>query len=324
MMRQQNQQRSFTVYRTIAVAVDPIHAGTGGSRLGRVDNSIVRDPVTRIPKIPGSSLAGVHRAYAAMALEEKRRSGSFEDPRGDGSRNKPFYPNCAGQGQTKGQEHCGDRACPICSTFGHHRFAGLVAFSDAQVLLFPVPTREGPVWVTSPRALAFIGGKAKVEENVVHREGNRALNLGWLLLPREDWSNAKDVRRKLESLGIPKHIRDSLALVSDKLFSHVVNSNLEVRTSVAINPATGAAEDRALFTYEALPRTTVLVWDVTCRNPRDFDRNPEVTPHDTVKKAHSLLEALGIGGMGSRGMGRLRVLVPNEAKEKKDDQGVAS
>ena len=108
----------------------------------------------------------------------------------------------------------------------------------------------------------------------------------------------------------------SLGVVSDKLFTHIVNSNLEVRTSVAIDPATGAAEEGALFTYEALPRSTVLFWEVTCRNPKHFKINqddvkavdsPEKV-RDVVTDAHSYLEHLGIGGMGSRGMGRLRVL----------------
>ena len=311
-MMQENLQTSFTVHRTLGMAVDPIHVGTGGSHLGRVDNSIVRDPVTRIPKIPGSSLAGVHRAYTAMALEDERAGDSFDDPRDEKSEGKPIYPNCAGQGQAKGQEHCGDRACPICSTFGHASFAGLAAFSDAQVVLFPVSTREGPVWVTSPGALHFIGVDVEAKEDVVHREVDRALNLGWLLLPREGWSSAADIRENLKALHIPEHMLDSVALVSDKLFGHVVNSNLEVRTSVAINPATGAAEDGALFTYEALPRATVLAWDVTCRDPRHFGRTQEANPHGTVTKAHPLLEALGIGGMGSRGMGRMRVLRSKE------------
>lgn len=69
----------FECFKHVGLALDPIHVGTGGARLGRVDLSIVRDPVTKIPKIPGSSLAGVHRAYVAMA--EKK------------------YPGCAGQGQ---------------------------------------------------------------------------------------------------------------------------------------------------------------------------------------------------------------------------------
>ena len=52
-----------------AVATDPIYVGTGGYAIGRVDNTIVRDPTTNIPKIPGSSLAGTWRYYMALKLQ---------------------------------------------------------------------------------------------------------------------------------------------------------------------------------------------------------------------------------------------------------------
>ena len=136
-------QKSFATYAFCGMALDPIHVGTGGSRLGWVDNAIVRDPVTRVPKIPGSSLAGVMRAYSAMA--------------------KGKYPQCAGLGQPERDGtggHCGDAACPVCSVFGFATgkdhgggFAGLAAFSDMHLLLFPVASQLGPQWITCPTAL---------------------------------------------------------------------------------------------------------------------------------------------------------------------------
>ncbi len=310
MSKKQQQQRSFQVFRTVGLAIDPIHVGTGGARLGRVDNTIVRDPVTRIPKIPGSSLAGVHRAYAAMALEDARTTDS----------ERQYYPNDAGQGSVNN-----DGAGPINAVFGHKNFAGLAAFSDAQVMLFPVASREGPLWVTSPSALRFVGATASVDDvsqGKARRGGKTGpINLGWLQLEAESWSGLQAVKDALTAFGVREDLVERLVLVSDKLFGHVVNSNLEVRTSVAINPATGAAEDGALFTYEAIPRGAVLVWDVTCRDPRHFKegRNaPTVTNtegvHEVVAKAHPLLAALGIGGMGTRGMGRLEVLAVGGAQ----------
>ena len=50
-----------------------------------------------------------------------------------------------------------------------------------------------------------------------------------------------------------------LVLVDDGLFCQIVNSNLEVRTSVSIDPITGAAKEGALFTYEALPRASLAL-----------------------------------------------------------------
>jgi CRISPR-associated protein Cmr4 len=319
---------NYQQFTVIGMAIDPIHVGTGGARLGRVDLSIVRDPVTRVPKIPGSSLAGVYRSYAAMAQQET-------DPnRQINGQPKPYYPDCAGQGQPdkagKGG-HCGRADCPICTVFGFARgagggFAGLAAFGDAHVLLFPVATREGPVWVTCPDALRRIRHEIKGElDDAVYQDGRgtQPLNLGWLLLERKSALPNRTAWPTLNK-NIPHYIIQRVVIVSDKLFAHIVNSNLEVRTSVSINPETGAAEEGALFSYEALPRATVLVWDVVCKNPKHFQiRGKPVsakignqtlddpsTVFEAVQKAHLYLEHLGIGGMGTRGMGRLRVLYP--------------
>jgi len=166
------------------------------------------------------------------------------------------------------------------------------------------------------------------EQQAVYRKSNGepvdSLDLGWLYLPvKTDWQSCGDVVKKIETLDVPNDVSGCLGVVSDKLFTHIVNSNLEVRTSVAIDPATGSAVEGALFTYEALPRGTVLVWEITCRNPKHFKINgddvKEVKSPEEVKNvvadAYSYLEHLGIGGMGSRGMGRLRVLQPTDSAE---------
>jgi len=229
----------------------------------------------------------------------------------------------------------------VCAVFGFARgkdasggFAGLAGFSDMHVLLFPVASQLGPQWITCPMALRQTGIAEfselddLTEQQVVYRKSNGtsvdSLNLGWLYLPvKTDWQSWDDVVKEIEILGVPNDVSGCLGVVSDKLFAHIVNSNLEVRTSVAIDPATGSAVEGALFTYEALPRGTVLVWEMTCRNPKHFKINgDDVTAiespeevRDVVADAHPYLENLGIGGMGSRGMGRLRVLQTKEPAE---------
>ncbi|AGB49382.1 CRISPR type III-B/RAMP module RAMP protein Cmr4 [Methanomethylovorans hollandica DSM 15978] len=309
-------QMSYQAYEHIGLALDPIHVGTGGNRLGRVDNTIIRDPVTKIPKIPGSSLAGVLRTYVAM------------------SENK--YPDCAGQGQPRKDGtggHCGQNNCPVCTTFGFAKgnnggFAGLASFNDMHVLLFPVATCEGPFWVTAPIALRQIEELKNISDlpdsNSVYcidSENNKnSINFGWLLLPKKSgWNSMDCVKNNFKKILPENMILGNIAVVSDKLFSHIVNSNLEVRTSVSINPATGAAEDGALFTYEALPRGTILHWIVICRNPNHFKIDNHIIAsaqeprgvHEYLKKTYPYLEYLGIGGMTNRGMGRLRVLNDN-------------
>lgn len=328
---------SYQPFPHAGLAIDPIHVGTGGERLGRVDMTIVRDPVTRIPKIPGSSLAGVYRTYVAMARETNNPNRQVN------VRAKPYFPDCAGLGEQRADGsggHCGQPTCPICTVFGFASgrdraggFAGLAAFSDAHVLLFPVATREGPSWITCPMALRTARldtNVSEVTDDAIYQGQDRQqpINLGWLMLPVKRLQRWQNVTDSLKAQGIPDHILQSVGIVTDKLFGHVVNSNLEVRTSVAINPATGAAEDQALFSYEALPRGTVLSWEVTCKNPQHFKIGSRIVSfknndqaaiiddvHDVVEEAHPYLKHLGIGGMGTRGMGRLRVLAKQNTAE---------
>lgn len=296
--------QTHEIRKYFALALDPIHVGTGGYRLGRVDLTIVREPGTNLPKIPGTSIAGACRTYATMQHPQK-------------------WPNCAGQGQ-KGKGHCGQPACPICVTFGFSKgeggsFQGLAQFSDARLVFFPVHSLAGPVWVTCPSVLRDLDvqesepadGQVRVADGVKH--GGK-LNLGWLML---------EVTGNVLSLGagkfpgVPQEILNRAVLVSDKLFGHIVNDNLEVRTSVSIDPQTGAAAEGALYTYEALPRASVLVFEVVISDPKFYEIGGQEPlggggdrgkVKETVESGLGLFASLGVGGMGTRGMGRLRVL----------------
>lgn len=302
----------YTQQRFIFMALDPLHIGTGGYRLGRVDLSIAREPGTNLPKIPGTSLSGAARTYAAYRYSK---------------------PQCAGQGQQTDAEgrrgHCRDADCPICYTFGRitgleGSQAGRVSIGDAQLLLFPVHSLAGPVWVTTRARLAEAGFQvpefslAPGEFATTLAESQERLNLGWLLLARK--AGELDVAPpNIEDTGNApwQAVRQRLVLVEDGLFSQIVNSNLEVRTSVSIDPLTGAAREGALFTYEALPRTTWLWADLVEDDyrPGMFPAHTDMAkqlghkqPLDVVREGLRLAEYLGVGGMGTRGFGRLRSL----------------
>jgi len=312
--------KPYELLRYFALALDPIHVGTGGMRLGRVDMSIVREPGTNLPKIPGTSISGAARAYAAMQESGK-------------------YPHCAGQGQPQGnyKGHCGQPDCPICVTFGFSKgeggsFQGLAQFSDARLIFFPVHSLAGPVWVTCPMVLSDLGiTETEPEDHQVRVAGDvkqsGSLNLGWLMLEVASTDFAPQVSE------VPQEILKHAVLVSNKMFSHIVNDNLEVRTSVSIDPQTGAAAEGALFTYEAIPRASVLYFEMVVSQPkyyrtaRTVEKNGEketesVIPlsdakhpegdvdkvKSTVNNGLKLFASLGVGGMNTRGMGRLRVL----------------
>lgn len=323
---------SRTIYQQVvyyALALDPVHVGSGEMQIGRVDLPIVRDAATGLPKIPATSLAGASRTYTAMHYPEK-----FRRPVKIGETVR--YASCADLTGPTGKRDgaCGQVDCPVCIPYGFVQPGGrtspsMVQFFDALPLFFPTPSMLGPVWVTCPdrlKDLVQMGalGAADLDIRLQPQDGYRLqtglpstrLNLGWLLLPVAVQASPLTASglAKLKAAHVPDEVLSRLVLVPDELFAQVVNNNLEVRTSTSIDRETGAALSGALYTYEAIPRSTLFAFQVVYKNPRDFLLDGQPIPQDLpwvreqVEKGLKYLEYLGVGGMNSRGMGRLRIL----------------
>jgi len=367
-------------YQVFAMTTDPVYIGTGGYTIGRVDNTIVRDPITKVPKIPGSSLAGVWRYYVVLEILNKikdkktkredilKQSGgtikdkinkwielqntSVKDTNGKWDVLKWYFfegnalleINCAGQDNTPQEElsnivaknkegktgHCG--YCLVCKGFGFSKkdisWQGLIFFSDLNILFFPVFTMYGTKWITTVRRLEEAGLKPDdlsepIDNKVLTKNGNEShINLGWLYL-KVGGQHPVSLNENIKFENFQLNDTD-IVIVPESLFSQIVNSNLEVRTSVSIDPITGAAKEKALFTSETIPRGTILYGNI-----RIFDKNSftgiddKLAPLPAVeslecalKESKHFFETLGIGGMTTRGFGRLKIQIDGINGEK--------
>jgi CRISPR-associated protein Cmr4 len=302
-----------------AVALDPVHIGTGGERLGRVDLSVVREPVTNVPKIPGTTLSGAMKFFLDLSLRDKQIKTDI----------------CA---STKGSslQHTWAR-CPVCLAFGytpqrdkngtstHSRSAqGVLQFTDATLLAYPVPTITGPVWIsTKPRLKDILGigdGLDDPDECWLMPEGSEVnpltadrLNFGWTLLDKGS-SDCPSVSAMTES-GIDEKYGKKIVVVAEWIFAYLVNNNMEIRTSVVIDPTTGAATSQGLFTYEAVARGAFFGIEII---ENDFMQGwqkvgwndsaapkPANTLDMIVEYALDGIKSVGLGGMTTRGFGRL-------------------
>ncbi|WP_456465761.1 RAMP superfamily CRISPR-associated protein [Desulfurobacterium sp.] len=351
-----------------AIATDPIYIGTGGYTIGRVDNTIVRDPITKIPKIPGSSIAGTWRYYVTLELqshfkeEYKADLKKREEHQDDISRlfNNPkdwmknFNGNrfakikCAGQDEEPQKTleeskaidtgHCGH--CIVCKAFGYSKkdysWQGMLFFSDFNILFFPVYTRLGTKWITSERILreaGLIGNSEKEEKKIVFalekiEEGKEEgyINLGWLNLPYKVESFLINLSKVKDNNTVELKPKD-IIIVPDPLISQIINSNLEVRTSVSINPITGAAKEGALFTSEAIPRGTIFYGEIRLFDKKQFGNNNLPSREcilEALDDSKKYYEILGIGGMTTRGFGRIKILTnlkDGECKNNETNEG---
>lgn len=276
-------------------ALDPIHIGAGGYRLGAVDNTIVREPATGVPKIPGTSIAGVIREFATIHTMENDEE-------------------CKKKNSEKDKRACAEEK--IKQYFGDKNKQGKLRFYDGQIIFFPVSSIQGTVWITTKELLEYWLGEVKDEDRVKIKipdeindkayaikgvNTNRPLNLGWVLLEVERVQNGKDV---VLSSQLEQWVKRIL-IVSDKLFSQIANDNLEVRTSVRIDPTTGTAAEGALFTYEAIPRGTIIGFEIGIDTRKEDDKDKIAS---LIKNAFPYLKLIGIGGLGTRGFGRIEVI----------------
>jgi CRISPR-associated protein Cmr4 len=189
----------------------------------------------------------------------------------------------------------------------------------------------GTRWITTDKILnSYINGYKKeseetedvnnnntkiciVLEKIEEKKENGYINLGWIYLPYKV-ENRQINLSKFSEFGLNP---EDIVIVPDNLFSQIVNSNLEIRTSVSIDPITGAAKEGALFTSEAIPRGTILYGNIRIFDKSSFvgiDNRLEPLPsidelECALKESKHFFETLGIGGMTTRGFGRLKIQI---------------
>jgi len=303
--------------------LDPLHIGTGGTRLGRVDNTVARDPVTRLPKAPGTGISGaVKDAYDLHTLVDA--VGRVDPGR-----------RCAG---SKG---CGKPGCRVCTLFGQAPAEesaavskrGLVAFRDAAMVAVPMASMIGPVFLTMDafaRKLGYTGNQPSglstpnmAAPAVVKTLEGAKVNLGAFLFesPAGQTININDttISEKLtfiNGVAAPdmEKITGRLAACHAQVFPLLAETAMEVRTSVTIDPKTGAAEKNKLFTYEAVPAGAIFETDLNFLGgpyPADAFGDPETAEtlfQDIETYGFPYLAMTGMGGNVTRGFGRVRFL----------------
>jgi len=309
-------------------ALDPLHVGTGGTRIGRVDNLVARDPATRLPKIPGSGLSGaIKDAYDLFTLADPDSKRINKTQRCAGSRG------------------CGKDNCPVCALFGTapsedggpsiNARRGIVAFRDALLAAMPVASLKGPCWlVTIDLALRLrlitdkqatdLAGTENIAASKSLRVSGQMVNVGGYLLDCPENLTIKPENITIEALSkslnfFPKtfpvasfvDLVKRMVVCDGPVFQALCASALEVRTSVTIDPYTGAAEPKKLFTLEAVPTGTFFETRLDFLGGKLAGYYSECKDSDSLfsiieTRGFPYLEISGIGGNVTRGFGRIR------------------
>lgn len=238
----------------------PLHAGVlGGNHI--IDRRIHREVHTQLPMVSSNALKGALREQdiAKDKNAEKQLFGNDDAP--DANDDKP-----------RGGK------------------PGLLFFTDARLLLFPVRSKAGGwAWITSPRVLKKYREEAglagvlpesqdidafyKAFDNSINDDqavyaGQQLAMGGMLMLYRHVFSIDKrlliqqvDVEAWQKAMpllqGFPA-LTERLVILSDENFREMTSLYTEVITRNKITDSTGAVSGEALFTEEYLPADSLL------------------------------------------------------------------
>lgn len=297
------------------LAQTSIHAGSG-INTGVIDLSIQREGHNGWPCIFGSAVKGAMRAHA-----EDNQSKENEQPGSKGQGIRPEEIELVfGAGANKDEAN-----------------AGAVAFGDARLLLFPVRSLTSQFkWVTCPAALqrykndaermglqidytlatvplteelalvaeTAAGDRLFLEEyrfNTQQQNLDQIINILSELMPSKDAEN----------------LRRQLVIVSDDMFSFMVQHATPVNAHNALDPETKTTKPGALWYEETLPPETLLYFTLSAAaaRKREVSHTAEAMRTAVTGFFPEGNAWLQLGGNETVGMGWCAIRIKQEIKE---------
>jgi len=273
-------------------ALTTLHPGSGNS-LSYVDLPVQREKHTSFPVIVGSSVKGVIREYASRKWNNDEKVASLF-----------------------GNEDNGD-------------IASKISFTDARILLYPVRSVRGIFsYVTCPYVLKRFLNDIEVLANITDNFKNTISSLNISddrIMIDKDLSELKiennlvgieeflfsiDPENKIriiieeleKYLSIDKKdLGSRLSIVSDSVFTDLVNYAIEVRTRNKIDQTKGTAEDKALFVVELIPSEAVFYSLILLKKEKE----------SSMEEIKVLLDSqvIQVGGDETIGNGLVRVKI---------------
>jgi len=107
-----------------------------------------------------------------------------------------------------------------------------------------------------------------------------------------------------------QNISARFAIVSDNVFTDLVNYAVEVRTRIKIDQTTGTASGGALFTVEMVPSESIFYSLVFADDPKNSNSNSVKNVDEVIDNIQKLIdnnEVIQVGGDETIGLGFVKV-----------------
>ncbi len=280
------------------------HMGAGQG-LEHIDLPIQREQHTKFPIFYASGIKGAFRQYALEKAYENLKDRGYNLSKLNEEVEK-YHPGDETQ-------ETPNEVCILARMFGSQDRKGILSYTDAKILFFPVKSLKGVfAYVTCP----YVLNRYKEETGIGNSDKDINLQEGEVIcsdcLVIENNVILEEFQFKricnkdvlIQSLNLPKALEQEIlkryCIVDDDTFSYFVENFTEVITRIKINPETGTVDKSsgALWTEEYLPSETIL-YSLEFRADDNEKEIDSFLPED-----HSLLN---LGGNQTIGKGIVKI-----------------
>ena len=307
-------------------ALTPVHVGAGSS-VSYIDLPVQRERHTSFPIMAGSGLKGVFRALAERELETGKVNIIFGPENGsEGSSCVAFtdakillYP----------VRSVKNTFAWITCPFVLKRFKEDLESAGKKIENFSIPEVSDDKIIVASNSLLIINNNPKkvgLEEFVFDvdntQNADNLINAISKYIPntettknnqnKETTETTKNNQNK-ETTETTQGLSERLAIVSDNVFTDLVNYAVEVRTRIKIDQTTGTASSGALFTVEMVPSETIFYSLVFADEPKIKNNSNDNSNNDTngvinkIKKLIDNNKVIQVGGDETIGLGFVKV-----------------
>ena len=282
-------------------ALTPVHVGAGSS-VSYIDLPVQRERHTSFPMMAGSGIKGVFRALA-------KRDDSFKN-----EVDKIFGPEDGSESSS------------------------CLAFADAKILLYPVRSVKNVfAWITCPYVLKrlkedlqiaglqvenfsipeLLDDKIIVASNsplIINNNNPKKVGIEEFVFDVDnsqiDNNLINAIKGYIPDTETTQNLSARFAIVSDNVFTDLVNYAVEVRTRIKIDQTTGTASGGALFTVEMVPSESIFYSLVFADDPKNSNSNSVKNVDEVIDNIQKLIEnneVIQVGGDETIGLGFVKV-----------------
>jgi len=300
-------------------ALTPVHVGAGSS-VSYIDLPVQRERHTSFPMMAGSGIKGVFRALAERELETGKVNIIFGPENGsEGSSCVAFtdakillYP----------VRSVKNTFAWITCPFVLKRFKEDLESTGKEKEDFSIPKVSDDKIIVASNSPLIINNNSKsnnnskyvgLEEFVFDVDDSKIdpdlINAISKYIPNTNTETTKNNQNK-ETTETTQNLSARFAIVSDNVFTDLVNYAVEVRTRIKIDQTTGTASSGALFTVEMVPSESIFYSLVFADDPKNSNSNSVKNVDEVIDNIQKLIdnnEVIQVGGDETIGLGFVKV-----------------